>query len=189
MTHTPCSKNSIQRFRYLTKETMIREKILPTTDAATNVAAAFVDLSICPAYVVAYKDAALKKYGLDGYMYRSKGVYVNLTSNKFEDPHVIYDSITHDVDEIISSMTFKTANRTTYNKVKIEFNKTHLYDDIRVTTAYTAFFGKCYSIRPKVHLLSQGIQAIDIVTHNDAYVYFGHPGQLMHPDTTTRVID
>ena len=163
---------------------MIREKLLPTTDTANNVAIPFVELTICPDYFVAYKDAALRTHGLDKNMYRYKGVYVNLTNNKFDDTQVIYDSITHDVDEIISSMIFSTST----NYIVIEFNKTQLYDDIEITTAYHHTYGKCYSVHPKAHLLEQSIQIITIVSHVDALVYFGYPGQFMHPNTKTKVV-
>ena len=166
---------------------MIRERLLPTTDTANNASAPFVSLTICPDYSIAYKDASLQTYGLDKYMYRYKGVYVNLTNNETDDLQVIYDSITHDVDEIISSMTFYTASGES-ERVKIEFNKTHHHDNIEISTSYWHSLGKCYNIRPNAHLLEKGIQIVDIVSRVDSLVYFGYPGQLMHPNTKTKVV-
>ena len=166
---------------------MIRERLLPSTNAAINEALPFVDMTICPEYSVAYKDALLEIYGLDKYMYRYKGVYLNITGSQVNDPQVIYDSITHDVDEIISAMTFHTANGPV-DGVKIEFNKTKNYDDIKITTSHWMEFGRCYSIRPNAHLLEQSIQMIDIFSRIDDYIYFGYPGQTMHPNTMTKVI-
>ena len=164
---------------------MIRERLLPTTDTANNVAIPFVVLSICPGFTVAYKDASLQIYGLDRNMYRFNGVYVNLTNNSLDDPKDIYDSITHDLDEILSSMTFYTGAS---DNLEIKFNKTHLYDDIEITITHGAPFGKCYGILPKANLLEQSIQAIGFVSHIDVCVYFGYPGQMMHPNTKTKVI-
>ena len=166
---------------------MIRERLLPTTDTANNVAVPFVAITICADFSVAYKDAALRTYGLDKYMYLYKGVYVNLTSKKGDDLRLIYDSITLDVHELISQMTFFTAEGGA-NGVKIEFNKTNHFDDIKIVTTHWVGIGKCYSISPNAHLLEQSIQIIDIVSRIDAYIYFGHPGQIMHPNSKTKVI-
>ena len=162
---------------------MIREKLLPTTDTANNLAVPFVDMTICPDYNVAYKKVALQTLGLDKHMYSFKGVYVNLTKNEVDDPQVIYDSITYDVEDVLSSMTFSTSR----NYVKIEFNKNNSYDDIQITTGHIPFYGKCYSIHPSTHLIEQSIQKISIVSHIDTIVYFGYPGQFMHPNTKTKV--
>ena len=166
---------------------MIREKLVPTTDSANNVAVPFVALTVCADYSVAYKDDALQTYGLDKSMYRRKGVYVNLTSNKGDDLRLIYDSITLDVKEILSKMTFETAHGGVKD-VEIESNETSYYDDIKIDTSYWVGIGKCYSIRPNAHLLEQSIQQIDIVSRVNAYIYFGHPGQTMHTNSNTKVI-
>ena len=166
---------------------MVRERLLPTADAANDLAVPFIDLTICADYSFAYKDASLKNYGLDEYMYRYEGVYANLTSHTVDDLRLIYTSITHDVDEIISTITFFTADGNVKG-VEINFNNTNYHDHIMIRTLHSFRLGRCYSIRPKAHLLEKTIQMIDIVSHIDAYIYFGHPGQAMHPDSTSRVI-
>ena len=179
--------DQIHYFRYLTKETMIRERLIRTSNTVDNMAVPFIGLTICPDYLVAYKDATLKNYGLDKYRYRMRGVYVNQTSNRSDDLHVIYDSITYDLDEILFSITIFTNNGTR-DGVIIELNKMQYYDDIEVTTKYWNTLGKCYSIYPKNHLLEQSILRIDMVSHIDTYIIFGYPGQFMHPNTKTKVI-
>ena len=112
---------------------MVRERLLPTADAANDLAVPFIDLTICADYSFAYKDASLKNYGLDEYMYRYEGVYANLTSNTVDDLRLIYNSITHDVDEIISTITFFTADGNVKGVV-INFNNTNYHDHIMIRT-------------------------------------------------------
>ena len=109
------------------------------------------------------------------------------TNNKANYTQIIYDSITQDLDEIISSLTFYTADGP-LDGVKIELNKTNNYHDIKITTSHRMEFEKCYSISPNAHLLEQSIQMIDIVSRINDYIYFGHPGQTRHPNMTKVIL-
>ena len=165
---------------------MIRERILSTTDVVDNVEVPFIDLTICPDYLVAYKDTSIEHFGLDKYAYGKKGIYVNQTHDQLDDPRIIFDSITYSLDEILSWIVIYTNNGTK-DGVKIKIDKTKYYDDIEITNKYWSTLGRCYSIHPKNHLLEQSILRIEITSRIDTYIYFGYPGQLMHPNSKTKV--
>ena len=54
---------------------MVREQIQPTSNGADDSNIPFIDFIICPQYDLAYKEEALKSYGLTVLDYRSRGKY------------------------------------------------------------------------------------------------------------------
>ena len=60
---------------------MIRESSMSTKDSSEDTDTPFIDLTICPAYDVAYKDDMVEHYGLNKKHYRAHGVYFNKTYN------------------------------------------------------------------------------------------------------------
>ena len=175
-------------FRYSAKETMIREKLIPTTDAAGHTHFSFVGITICPAYPVAYKNDLLHKYGLEKGAYRYKGVYSNQTNgDKQDDLRNIFDRITHGVDEILSWIIIRSDDEG-WEDPKMYFNGTKYRQNIEITTKYWNSLGRCYSIYPKDNVVKQGIQRIEFATRIDTIIFFGHPGHFMHPDSKTKVL-
>ena len=57
---------------------------------------------------------------------------------------------------------------------------------IKITTKHSPTYGKCYSIRPRTHVLKYGILVVDIVARMDIMIYLGYPGQFMY-NTKTKV--
>ena len=74
------------------------------------------------------------------------------------------------------------------SRINIEFNGTNTSEYIEITTKYWHSFGRCYSIHPKDNVIKLGPQNFDIVSRMDVYIYFGYPGQFMHPNSKTKVI-
>ena len=167
---------------------MAREQIVPTTYTVDNLDVPFIDLTICPDFKEAYKEEVLKTYGLDKYTYQKKGVYVNLTNNGYDDLQDIYESITYNVDEVISWIIIDTQDWKR-DGFKIKLNRKNAHDDITIITHHWSILGRCYTIRPKSHLIKQGIVNIDIGQRMDTYIYFSYPGQFKHPNTMTKVMN
>ena len=71
--------------------------------------------------------------------------------------------------------------------LKMDFNGSKYLKNIEITTKYWNSLGKCYSLYLKDNVVKQSIQRIDIATRIDTLIYFGHPGQFMHPNSKTKV--
>ena len=166
---------------------MIRERSLFTTDAVGDVDTPFIELTVCPAYDVAYKDEIIKTYGMDKSKYRKRGVYFNEDkAQNVKDLHSIFKSITYDINETLSLIDIYTTN-SERPMVRVDFSKENVSEHIKITTKYWDNFGRCYSLHLKDHVLELGVRVIQIVARIDVYTYFGYPGQFMHPDTKTKV--
>ena len=174
--------------RFRAEQTIVRERLRPTSDGVFDNDLPFIDIIICPSYEVAYNDSKLQKYGLTKRNYRSEGkfhstypVYKNM------DLQGIFNDITHDVADILSEVRFNTLNidqDTFVEKFAPSSNDTT--NHIKVVTKYFDSFGKCFSIRPQDHVLKYGINIIDIVARMDVTIHLGYPGQFMY-NTKTRV--
>ena len=70
---------------------------------------------------------------------------------------------------------------------EITFEGNNFTKHLHITTKYYQYFGRCYSIHPKDHVLKLGVNAIEIVARLKVYTYFGHPGQFTYSNTKTKV--
>ena len=166
---------------------MIREHLMAIRDTVQDSDSPFIELTICPSYHNAYKEYSLTQYGLNKNTYRKQGVYSNNRYTQSKDLSHIFNSVTHDIDELLYRMVIVTKS-TKQSRITIEFNGTNTSEHIEITTKYWHSFGRCYSIHPKDHVIKLGPQNFDIVSRMDVYIYFGYPGQFMHPNSKTKVI-
>ena len=165
---------------------MVRERIQSTADAVGDINTPFVDLTICPTYTAAYKDDVLKAYGIKKKEYRHKAVYSPSKNSRDMDLRAIFKSVTYDIEEMLFRIVIKTTNRQKA-RFDIEFDKPNFTDHIDVKTIYWDSYGRCFSIYPKDHVLKLGVRLIEFVARIDVYIYFGHPGQFLHPNTKSKV--
>ena len=151
-----------------------------------DIDAPFIDLTICPAYLSAYKDDVLNAYGMDKKEYRKKGVYSPSNNTQGTDLRAIFKSVTYDIDEILFRAVIKTTNRQKA-RFDIDFDGPNFTEHIDITTKYWDSFGRCFSMHPKDHVLKLGVRLVDFVARMDVYIYFGHPGQFLHSNTKSKV--
>lgn len=173
-------------FRYLSKETIVREHIISTADVVEDINTQFLELTICPAYEHAYKDAFLKNYGMDKKALRSGGSYAPTNYREGMDLRKVFDSITHDIKELLTYIKIYTLDRE-QSQFTVDFQGSNATQHIEVVTKYQNNLGKCYSIQPRGHVIQLGVVKIDIAARYDIYVYFGYPGQFMYK-TKTKVL-
>ena len=161
---------------------MIREHSMSTKDSSGDTDTPFIDLTICPAYDVAYKDDMVEHYGLNKKQYRAHGVYFNKTYNPSKDARLVFETITHNIDELIDRMIIATRNKER-SRFILNFDESNFSKELDITTKYWNNFGRCYSIHPKDHIIKLGIITLDIVGLVDIYIYLGYPGQFMRTKT------
>ena len=165
---------------------MIREHSMSTRNADEETSTPFADLSICPSYDFAYKSDVFKYYGLNKTTYRSRGIYISNNNNQSYDLRTIFNSSTHTINELLNYLTIVTRDRK-YSRLNIIFNETNASNILNITTKYWYNLGRCYSFHPNDKVLKFGIIRFDFVSLIDIYIYFGFPGQFMHPNTKTKV--
>lgn len=165
---------------------MVRERRKSTAEAVGDIDTPFIDLTICPDYHAAYKENALKAYGMDKAEYRTKGVYAPSNNAENMDLRSIFNSVTYDIDEILFRADIFTSSKQKTH-FYIEFDGPNFTEHIDITTKYWPTFGRCYSMHPKDHVLRLGVRKLDIVARIDIYIYFGHPGQFLNPNTKSKV--
>ena len=165
---------------------MVREKVLNTKEIPAVGSLEFIDLSVCPEYNSAYKEKLFRDYGLDKENYRRKAEYFNKSRHQFHDLKSIFDILTYDINEILRKVTINTRNRGTPNLV-IDFDETNVSKHVEITTKYWPSFGRCYSIHLKGHVLELGVRSIIMYARMGVYIYFGYPGQFMHPNYKSKV--
>ena len=170
---------------YLTKETIVRERVQSTFEATGDNATAFIDLIVCPTYAAAYNDMALVSYGIDKAKYRSSGYYTAQNNSDGRHLRSIFDSITYSLSELLHKIQIFTLDRKKA-RIVVDFGQKNINQHLEITTKYWNTYGKCYSIQPKHPILELGVQTIDIVARVDIYLYFGYPGQFMF-NTKTKV--
>ena len=149
---------------------MIREHSMSTQDSSEDTDTPFIDLTICPAYDVAYKEDLVEHYGLNKKQYRAHGVYFNKTYNQSNDVRSVFENVTHNIGELMHRMIIATRK----SRLILNFDESNFSKDLDITTKYWNNFGRCYSIHPKDHIIKLGIINIDIV---------GYPGQFIRTKT------
>ena len=128
-------------------------------------------------------------FGLTKTGYRLEGKF-NPTqkSNATIDLRNVFNLVTHDIHELLHNVVIFTIDATQSEFVE-DFNDGLNKNDtinIEITTKYHNNLGRCFSIRPKRHVIKLGVASIDFVAKMGIYVYFGHPGQYMY-NTKTKV--
>ena len=175
-------------FRFQTKETIVREQIRSTSDGAFDPILPFIDFIVCPAYHFAYKEDVLKYYGLDVNKYRNEG-HFSPTINESIDLELenVFKNITHFPDEVLQKIkiTTKDRNQRTFLQSFVELK--NATNHVEIVTKYQSNLGRCYSIRPKSHVITLEIIKIDVIASMDIYVYIGYPGQFTY-NTKERVL-
>ena len=146
----------------------------------------FVEMTICPSDLFAYKQDVLKSYGLYKNEYVTKGVYSPAIDNQYMDLRDIFTSVTYEIHEILSHMIIHTSD-TKIPDLTIDFNGENFTQELNITTKYWRSFGRCYSLRLENHVIKLKIRSINFVSRMDFYVYFGYRGQFMSRYTKTKV--
>ena len=172
--------------RFLTKETMVRERIISSDTALEDSDTPFVEITVCPSHLLAYKQDVLKSFGLDKVEYVKKGVYFPAIGNQYMDLRDMFTSVTYEIHEILSYMIIHTSD-VNIPDLKIDFNGENFTQLLNITTKYWRTFGRCYSLRPENHVIKLKIRSIDFVSRMDFYVFFGYRGQFMNRYTKTKV--
>ena len=170
---------------------MVRERIQPTEDSNEDSQTPFMALTVCPEYHAAYKDEVLKEYGLTKKDYRKKGHYIpydEMKSNKTwnQTGTEIFNSVTHDVREILRKLVVRTKNANT-TRFTIDFDEDDISQHVDIVTKYWPSFGRCFNIAPKKNVVKQGITRIEALARISIYIYLGYPGQFMHSNSKTKV--
>ena len=145
----------------------------------------FLDLIVCPRYDVAYKGDVMESLGLTKSGYRRLGQF-HPTKNHNDNISLqeVFNLVTYDVHELISKVRVEGKH---WGKIEETLTQhKNVTEHLDITTKYRPTLGKCYSIRPRSHLIKLGIAIIDIVARNSIYVYMGYPGQYMY-DTKFKV--
>ena len=159
----------------------------PTSDGVFDNDLPFIDLIICPSYEVAYNESKLEKYGLIRRNYRSEGIfYPTNEKHKSMDLHDVFDDVTHDIEDVLFEIRFNTLNIDQNTFVEKFTPSSNNSIHVKVSSKYFDSFGKCFSIRPKNHVLKHGINVIDILARMAVTIHLGYPGQFMY-NTKTRV--
>ena len=172
--------------RYQTGETIVRVASRPTSDAVDDVEMPFIELTICASYDDAYNDDILNQYGMNKGKYRRSGHYTP-TNNYTGDMNLreVFNSISYDVEEMLYQVRFVTnspLSNTRQSVFRVDFRKdlANVTKNANIHTVYWANFGRCYSLRPKDHVLKETIISVLIWSRMSIYVYFGYPGQFMY---------
>ena len=172
--------------RYRTKESAVKQLIRHTSEGAIDDSLPFIDLIICPTYEKAFKDEMLRKYGIDPVRYRLGDFSPTNARYKNFNLKEIFNNMTRSVNELLYWVKFTTLDRNNRTFVE-DFTKANdNIENFDVITKYTDTLGRCYSIRPRAHIVRMGIVKIDILARTDVYVYLGYPGQFMY-NTKARV--
>ena len=130
----------------------------------------------------------LKYYGLDVNKYRNEG-HFSPTSNDSIDLELetVFNNITHYPDEVLQKIKITTKDRNQRTFLQSFVNIKNGTDHVDIVTKYQSNLGRCYSIRPKAHIIKLEIIKIDVFAWMDIYVYIGYPGQFTY-NTKERVL-
>ena len=172
--------------RYRTKESAVKQLIRQTSEGAIDDSLPFIDLIICPTYEKAFNDEMLRKYGIDPIRYRLG--YFSPTNARYKNLNLqeIFNNITHSVRELLYWVKFTTFDRNNRTFVEDFTSANDNIENFDVITKYTDTLGRCYSIRPRAHIVRMGIVKMDILARTDVFIYLGYPGQFMY-NTKARV--
>ena len=175
-------------FRHQSKETIVKEQIRQSSDGADDVNVPFIDIIICPDYDLVFKKEALEHYNLDKSKYRSKGEFIpSLNSSERLDLYEVFENITQSVTDLLYRIKFTTLSRQQRSFTE-DFNQPKdQTEHLNIVTKHQNSLGRCYSVRPKAHVLRLGVLRVEITARMDVYVYLGYPGQFMY-NTKTKVL-
>ena len=147
----------------------------------------FLDFIVCPAFQFAYKDDVGKDFGLDIRKYRKEGHFSPTTNGStVYDLKTVFKSITNDPHDIIKKIKITTKDRTQRTFVENFHENNNQPEHVEIVTKYSNSLGRCFSVRPKDHVVKLEVIKIDIAARMDIYVYIGYPGQYMY-NTEERV--
>ena len=129
----------------------------------------------------------MEHYDLDKSRYRSKGEFnPSLNSSERLDLYDVFENITQNVTELLYRIKFTTLSRQQRTFIE-DFNQPkNQTEHLDIVTKHQNSLGRCYSIRPKAHVLRLGVLRVEITARMDVYVYLGYPGQFMY-NTKTKV--
>ena len=130
----------------------------------------------------------LKYYGLNVNKYRNEG-HFSPTSNESIDLELesVFNNITHYPDEVLQKIKITTKDRNQRTFLQSFVDIKNATDHVEIVTKYQSNLGRCYSIRPKAHVIKLEIIKIDVIAGMDIYVYIGYPGQFTY-NTKERVL-
>ena len=165
---------------------MVRERFEPIEIASKHNYSPFIGIIVCPDYHSSYKSDMLNGYGLNKTKYIN-GRYFPLKDLNGRSASMIFQSVTHDVDDILQQIDVLTRSGWKSAFV-INFEKNNYSEQIDVEIKYWPSFGRCYSLKLKQHILDQGINFIAFTSHVGIYIYLTYPGQFTHPNSKTKVI-
>ena len=148
----------------------------------------FIDFIICPDYEFAFKREVLPHYGIDSNKYRQGNFYPSNGTKNHSNLQYIFNDITQNLHDLLSKVKFTTLDRKnrTFVEVFSREKPKQKTENVDVVTKYTNTLGRCYSIRPRAHVVRLGILRVEITARLDIYVYLGYPGQFMY-NTKKRV--
>ena len=98
----------------------------------------------------------------------------------------IFNNVTFEAYEILTQIRISTSDLENDWIVEILDSSTKDPKSLSIVTKYQRNLGRCYSIRPKKHVVELGILAVDFIARIPFYVYLGHPGQFNY-NTKTKV--
>ena len=98
----------------------------------------------------------------------------------------VFNSITYEIKELLHRVRIDTLDKEN-RRFTVEFDGSNSTEHIEIITKYWDSYGRCYSIRPRHHVLKLGVTGIEIVGRVEIWVHFGYPGQFMY-NTKTKVI-
>ena len=165
---------------------MVRERILSTKQIPEVEDVEFIELSVCPEYNTAYKEKLLEDYGINKENYLRQGKYINKQGNQSYDSRSIFDSVTYDINEILTKIEISTGNKDTPQFI-IDFDRKTFSEHVKISTKYWPNFGRCYSLQLKNHVIKSHVRSITLYARMSIFIYFGFPGQLMHPNHKSKV--
>ena len=128
----------------------------------------------------------LRKYGINSNKYRIGDFSPTNARDAKLNLREVFNNITRSVYELLSRVEFTTLDRNNRTFVEEFTDSNDNIENIDVITKYTNTLGRCYSIRPRAHIVRMGILRVDILARSDVYIYLGYPGQFMY-NTKARV--
>ena len=166
---------------------MVREQVRATSEGAEDSSLPFIDFIVCPHYDVAYKTEKIEAYGLNKNDYRRNGVYVPTKNyNVSKSLRTVFNNVTFEVYEILTQIRISTSDLENDWIVESLDSSKKDSKSLSIITKYQRNLGRCYSIRPKKHVVELGILAVDFIARIPIYIYLGYPGQFNY-NTKTKV--
>ena len=119
--------------------------------------------------------------------YRNEGHFSpNINGSIDLDLETVFNNITHYPGELLQKIKITTKDRNQRTFLQSFVDLKNETDHVEIVTKYQSNLGRCYCIRPKVHVIKLEIIKIDVIAWMDIYVYIGYPGQFTY-NTKERV--